>query len=222
MSNNKKTISINILSVLLILVSLFVAIIGSTNSWFTSMHHNGVELNIFIGGMKYELYQVEGTPKVEREVYTYDANKSNSMANKETSYVELEDEIIPESPVGLELLLKNDEEASSTSMYLRFTFSVYVLGVEKDNCLNSTTIAGYDEPTETIPGFIKGEDNYYYLVLKNGTDSYKGTTFKGKTEVTLMTEFRIGLDEFLDLNGSESVRLELTIEASATDYLSVE
>ena len=216
MIRNKKTISINILSAILILISLFIVIVGQTNSWFTSVHYNGVRLDVFVGGLKYELYQVKDDSNNATEVYTYDANKNNQSP----SYVELEGEIKPEVPVDLELILKNDEIADSSSMYIKFMFKVYVLGVESDLEMAST-ISGFEEPTANKPGFIKGDDDYYYLVLKTGEDSYVGTKFEGQTDITLMQSFTIGMEEFLSLNGSESVRLELSVEASVTDYLSV-
>ena len=70
MIRNKKTISINILSAILILISLFIVIVGQTNSWFTSVHYNGVRLDVFVGGLKYELYQVKDDPNNPTEVYT--------------------------------------------------------------------------------------------------------------------------------------------------------
>ena len=57
MIKNKSTISINILSVLIILMSVFIAVVGSTNSWFTSKQENGVQIIINVGDLKLNLYQ---------------------------------------------------------------------------------------------------------------------------------------------------------------------
>ena len=57
MSKKTKNISINVLSVFIILVCLLFAVVGETNAWFTAEHQNGIQIVVDVGVLKLKVYQ---------------------------------------------------------------------------------------------------------------------------------------------------------------------
>lgn len=211
MIKNKKAISINMVSALIILICLFIGIVDKTNSWFTSSHKNGVEIVVNVGDLNLTVNQIKGD--VTTEIYTNSVNKDKQDAEK--SYVVLDSEIAPNVPVDLNLTLTNNEQQNSDSMYLCFALTLYAQGVTEDTII-PIEIAGFTAADTSVAGFVKSGD-YYYYATKSG-NTYTSAKFNGGETKTLLTSFTVSLDEFVKLNGSETVRLELEIKASSTVY----
>lgn len=212
MIKNKKAISINLVSALIILICLFIGIVDKTNSWFTSSHRNGVEIVVNVGDLNLTVNQIKGN--VKTEIYTNSVNQGKQDAEK--SYVMLDSEIAPNVPISLNLELTNNEQQYADSMYLCFALTLYAQGVTEDTII-PIEIAGFTPANTSVAGFVKSGD-YYYYALKTGDTTYKSVKFESGATKTLLTEFTVSLDEFLKLNGSETVRLELEINASSTQY----
>lgn len=220
MIKNKSTISINILSVLIILMSVFIAVVGSTNSWFTSKQENGVQIIINVGDLKLNLYQKtkdEETQQVTtKEIYTYEQNTTD----KTNKYIELSGPVIPGEDVALNLCLEN-KDIKSVPMYVRFKFELYLRDKTKD--IKIPVLLKVDG--ETGDASFGQKDNasindYYYY-----QDSGKNNVlFEKEASVDLMTHFKIDYDEMLKANGdinyfsSEAMYIKLTIEATLINW----
>ena len=116
------SISINILSVFLILTCLLLALVGPTNAWFTDEHRNGIYINVTVSNLKIKLYQHISGEDVE--IYTYDKNEENAADNDESTglqFVEVDGRINQDENVNIQLKLKNEDEGE-TSVYIRFRF----------------------------------------------------------------------------------------------------
>jgi len=214
MTKKSTTISINILSVFIILVCFCIGVVGYTNSWFSTTQKNGVQIIVDVGEMKLQLYQKLATQT--NTIYTYDENQENGTTN----YVVLDDEIIPDVLTDLNLVLSN-EDRGSASMFLRFKFELFVRGVSVDRSI-PIEIEGFAQPGESSNGFVKrivDGETYYYYQNDNGTNE---KFEKGATEISLLTGFKVTYDTVLNnsylSSGSESVYIKLTIDASAADW----
>ena len=210
MIKNKKAISFNIVSIFIILICLFVGIIGQTNAWFKS-EQNNIEITVVVGSLNFKLYHDSITE--ENEIYTNNVNNVET----EPSYIPLSGEIVPDKPVDLNLILANEEDSSSPDMYIKFNFKLYAQGLSQDTEI-ATTLLGFANPTTDTAGFVKDAEGYYHYAKQNGV-SYTSVAFKGGTNTTLMTKFKVSLEEFLKLKGSETVKIDLVIETSTTAYL---
>ncbi len=210
MIKNKKAISFNIVSIFIVLICLFVGIIGQTNAWFKT-EQNNIEMTVIVGGLNFKLYHDSITE--ENEIYTNYANSVEAVP----SYIPLSGEIVPDKPVDLNLILANEEDVSSPDMYIKFSFKLCARGLSKDTEI-ATTLLGFENPTTDIAGFVKDTEGYYHYAKQNG-GSYTSVAFKGGTNATLMTQFKVSLEEFLKLKGSETVKIDLIVEASTTAYV---
>lgn len=210
MTKKRANFSINVISVLIVLISLFIGIVGYTNAWFTSEHNNGVQIVVDVGNLKLTLYQGS------REVYS---NAQN--ANETTkSYIQIEDDkrIIPNEKFNLNLTLKNEDQGS-TSMYVRFKFELYVRGVA-DDTLIPTTIEGFVQPTQNSNGFVYNNDGYYYYKTAGGALAYFA---QGTNNATLMNGFTVDYSSFINsnyerINTAGSVYIKLIVQGSVTSW----
>ena len=209
MWKTKKSLSINILSVIVILISLFACSFYGVNSWFSQSHNNGVEIFVDLADLMINVYQKEGgtnrllTPMLEPE---------------NVSYVNLSAKIIPDQAVGLEMILGNDE-AGSSPVFVRFKFNLYVRGVDQDREM-STQIIGYLQQTASSEGFkYNEEDGYYYYSDKQGNP----TKLASGATVSMMSGFVVGYDDMVnsgqlsDLNG-DLVYVVLTVDANIAGW----
>lgn len=209
MWKTKKSLSINILSVMVILISLFACSFYGVNSWFSQSHNNGVEIFVDLADLMINVYQKEGgtnrllTPMLEPE---------------DVSYVNLSAKIIPDQAVGLEMILGNDE-AGSSPVFVRFKFNLYVRGVDQDREI-STQIKGYLQQTASSEGFkYNEEDGYYYYSDKQGNP----TKLASGATVSMMSGFVVDYDDMVnsgqlsDLNG-DLVYIVLTVDANIAGW----
>ncbi len=220
MIKSKSTISINILSVLIILMSVFIAIVGSTNAWFTSKQENGVQIIINVGDLKLNLYQktkdAETQEVTTKEIYTYEQNTTDKTNN----YIELNGPIIPGEDIALHLSLEN-KDVKSVPMYVRFMFELCVRDKTKDVKI-PVTLKVEGETGDASFGQKENasiNDYYYY---QDG--SKNNVLFDKEASVDLMTHFKIDYDEMLKANGdinyfsSEAMYIKLTIEATLINW----
>ena len=221
MLKRKTSISINIVSVLIILVSLFMCYVGKTNAWFTSMHKDGVEIIVNVGDLKLNLYQKFAEDDI-RAVYTYKDNNKEGATEKK--YISLSQKIIPGSPVNLNLILKNEDQGSA-AMFLRFKFELFARG-ETEDTLIPTKIDGMNEKFE-YKNYVENDVNsgYYYYKKSTAKESENGVFAQNAQGLDLMTSFVVDYDKLFDGNSlthamSETVYIKLTIDASVTDWLS--
>ena len=213
----KKTnsISINILSVFVILICVFLTCVGGTNSWFTS-HVNNVEILVDIGDLKLSVYQDINSVKTklitnQEEAEKYDGPKSN--------YVVLNKSIAPDEEIDLILTLSN-EDAGTSSMYIRYKLEVYSRGVDGDTLLD-VNLNGYTEPStegQGQAGFVYDQaSGWYYYKDKNSTSN---ALFAKDATASLMTSFTIPYSNFVETDGdriitnSDTVYLKLIVDAS--------
>lgn len=217
MIKRKSSISINIVSALIILISLFIGIVGNTNAWFTSEHKEGVQIIVSVGDLKLNLYQKFTGDIKEYPVYTYAEN--NKETTTEKKYVSLDKKIIPDAENDLQLILKN-EDAGSASMYLRFKFELFARGLDEDTLI-PTTLGGIDACFNYVEP-VEGDVNSGYYYYQNNNNN---TLFTKGTSVSLMTDFVVEFEDLVSSSGkllnisSETLYIKLTIDASITDWL---
>jgi len=216
MIRKSKTISINILSVSIILICLLLSCVGYTNAWFTSNKQDGVKIIVEVGSLKLNLYQNIGGENVRIL-----SNKDDPDANANQYIVLNEDDgISPDEEINVTLIIANDDTASA-SMYLRYKFEVYIHGTTSDTLLNST-IADYLPQTEEQKGFAPGGDGYYYYRDEAGENAL----FKKGTSATIMESFTIPYEEFIEADGSlklvnsDTIYVKLIIDASSSSTFS--
>ena len=70
MIKKTKSISINIVSVIIILTCLLLGLVTPTNAWFTDQHHDGIYINVTVSNLNFKLYQFISGEDVE--IYTYE------------------------------------------------------------------------------------------------------------------------------------------------------
>ena len=235
MIKKTKSISINILSVFIILMCLLIGVVGNTNAWFTSEHQNGIQIVVDVGDLKLKLYQNSIDENGNNLVYTYEENTENET----DKYVSLSKEIVPDVSNSLTLILSNEDKGSA-SMYVRFKFELYLRnrGTTADTKIAST-ISGYTAQASDKDGFrYNSADGYYYYQSSTGASSTSfsndyNTKLEKTKNATLLTSFTvpyIGMTDydgttflpgFVDasgnlVNGSETLYIKLTVEASVT------
>lgn len=217
MKKKTNSISINVLSVLVILVCLLLTIVTPVNSWFGDYSNNGVIVSVDIGDLKLKLYQ--NSVADANEVYSNNVNNdyiSDNSNQTQPKYLVLNGEIVAGEPVDLMLILAN-RDLGSASMYVRFKFEIYVRGASGDTKINGVTLIGYDVPNATVNGFVEDiSTGYYYYKNSSGENALLG---KGQS-TTLMKKFQIPLSCFVGDDGTmiysncESVYFKLVIDAS--------
>ena len=218
MTRKKTSISINLLSVLIILMSVFIGIVGQTNSWFTASHENGVQIIVNVGDLKLNLYQKIGSN--ENIVYSYAENDKETTTEKK--YITLSQAILPDEQVDLQLILKN-EDLGSASMYLRFKFELFACGADSDRLI-PTELIGVDEGFILREEILNDVNSGYYYYSEDGTTC---GLFKQNTEgVNLMTDFVVNYEDMFSDSGellniaSETLYVKLTVDASVNSWLS--
>lgn len=209
MLKKEKSLSINILSVLLILISLFACYFYGVNAWFSQTHNNGVEIYIDFADLMINVYQKEnGNNRLITPISETDS----------PSFINLSGGIVPDEEKSLELILGNDN-AGSSPVFVRFKFELYVRGVEQDKCIASE-IYGVDAQTATSEGFkFDEETGYYYYSDKAGNP----TKVASGAIVTMMTGFIVDYENLLasgDLFNlsSESMYVVFTIDANLSGW----
>ncbi|MBR4998387.1 MAG: hypothetical protein IKY10_00765 [Clostridia bacterium] len=220
MLKKNSSISINILSAFIILISLLLCVVGDANAWFTSQHKEGVQIIVSVGDLKLNLYQ-KISASVTNQVYTYEDNNKEGATDKK--YVSLSKKIVPDEQVDLELILKNEDKGSS-AMYLRFKFELFARGENEDKLIQ-TKLVGTDSHFKYKEIEQNNEDSgyYYYKTATSGTS--KNAKFEqNDAGISLMTDFVVEYSSLLNgenlINiSSESLYIKLTIDASITDWL---
>ena len=213
MIKRTKSISINILSVFIILICVFMGVVGKTNSWFTAKHQDGVQIEVVIGNLLLKIYQITGTNgENSREIYS---DQKNAELKTDTQYVELSGEIKPDTDITLNLKLANEDQGA-TSMYVKFKFEVFKRGTLSDENLYAT-IKGFDAPTQNTKGFVKNGDYYYYQNTSGNVQMEKNET------AIMMQSFSIPYSSFLDdngdiANGSDTIYIKLTVDTSISNW----
>lgn len=218
MTNRGKTISINILSVFIILVSVLFAVVGQTNSWFTAEDKNGIEIVVDVGDLRLAVYQVE-TAKLTNYVPNdndkiLNDEENGALAAASRKYIELESgELIPEEWMTVNLVLSNNDQGAA-SMYVKFKFELFKRGLNGDEKVE-IIIDGYDKNTSKN-GFVQ---NGEWLCYQN--TSGQNVEFPRGNQVVLMKTFKIPYSSFVDtttgnfkLGNSETLYAKLTIHAS--------
>ena len=224
MIKRTKSISINIISVLIILVCLSLGVLGSTNAWFTDTFKQGVQIEIVVANLNLRVYQKEGT--TEREINTIAENTKVETDNDNSTnpqYVSVSGEFEPDVPVGLQLILKN-EDIGSASMYVRFKLQMFKRGVSSDvevpiEVGGNGILEGYTKGFMKVAGDSSG---YYYYQDSTKTN----VTFDTGETAIMMQNFTVPYTSFIDsagnmlITGSDTVYLKLTVEASINNDFS--
>ena len=220
MLKKTKSISLNILSIFTILISLLCAIVGSSSSWFTSQHNKGIKLVVTVNDLNLHVFQARKAGNVELKTKLENANANETSPE----YIEYEGDsglIEPDGDYGLNLYISNSE-AGTPAIYVRFKFFVYANGVDIDTNM-PCTVSGADA-TAGAKGFVYS-NGYYYLKESSAANAKNATVAQGTTQ-TLFTHFNVPLSSFMDdngsfvINGGETLKFELQIEASVTDFVS--
>lgn len=231
MKNRTATFSMNVLSALLVLMSLLLCVVNPVNSWFKIEHNQGVQISVMVGNLKLKVYQnavptdeeLEANP-TKNEIFT---NKINTDEKTSTpQYITLGGEIKPDEPVSLTLILAN-KDAGSASMYVRFKFEVYVRKINSSNdpeheLLQGVEVSGFDEPEGTTNGFVKNGDYYYYQKSSTGAfNNSNNVKFAKGEDVVMFTHFTVPYSAFVDtstgelkIKNSESVYIKLIVDGS--------
>lgn len=208
MIKNKNSISINVLSVLVILMSLLLIVVNPVNAWFTDAKQNGIAIEVELGNLNLKLYQ--NSIADANEILT---NADNGKATTK-KYIALNQEIVPDVEVPLNLILANKDQGSA-SMYVRYKFALYQRGVSQDKEI-TTEIIGFTAKTDEAGGFVKNDDGFYYYQDKTGAN----TLFIKNASATLLTHFVVPYSQFMDANGniliknSETIYIKLIVQAS--------
>lgn len=222
MIKQSKKISINIVSVLVILMTLLLSAITTANAWFSEMHKDKILINVSIKHINFQLFQItkNGSEDVKTEIFTNLGNEefdSDTDATTKSQYIMLDGKISHDQPVGLHLVLENNNKGQS-AMYMKFKFELFLRGIDEDE-LVSTTIDGFTEATATTQGFVKDENGYYYY-KESSLEGASNAMFGQSASTTLMTSFTVPYSSFVDNDGnllitnSDTIYIQLTIEAS--------
>ena len=226
MLKKSKSISINILSVFIILTCLLLGLVAPTNAWFTDHHNNGILIGVTVGNLNLKLYQITKNAQsqdVETEILTNlknEINDTDADASTTVQYISLGGKISPDQAVTLNLKLKNTDKGES-SMYVKFKFELYLRGTTADT-LVPTTISGFTAPTSTAKGFVKGTGDYYYYKATSAANAANAQFAKNESAM-LMTSFTVPYSSFIDANGnmliknSDSVYIKFSVEASESE-----
>ena len=208
---------INLFTVVTLLLTLLISSIGVAHAWFVTSHEKGLQIIMKLGEMKVSLYQ-----KVAGQDVLIKTNKKNAT-DDEPSYITLEkEEIIPDETNNLILILENDDIGAGT--YLRFKFEIFTQKVKYDEASQKYIKDEINIPLNLIcgEGVVKSGD-YYYYGIADGEGNLTDSTFFEKTSedpvrLTLMNGFIVPYSSFNLLEGSETVKLVLTIEGSSVKY----
>lgn len=212
MKKLQKNSQLYILSVMTVLIILSLAVVGITNSWFTSGENKKIEMVINIGQIDIGVYQVKSDGS-EVLINTNQANQSSSSP----SYVDLTDEtnsreIIPDQNYTLNLILKNNDEGNQ-SLYLRYKIELYACNNGEDILLHPT-ISGFTVPSAGANGFVYDEtDGYYYYRNSAGENQ----TYNSMADDSIIGTFSIPYSDFAftdnysTINGN-NLKLVLTVE----------
>ncbi len=197
--------SIFALTALVLLIS-FISPLITSNSWFTSKGYNiQCEINI---GANIAIYQNIGGS--ENDVTT--SINANNVVNLTftNSNGESVTMVEPDEQYGLNLLIKNNESAATTSG-LRFKIQFYACGATNE--LLNASILGFTSPTSTAGGFAQSADGWVYYQNNSGTT----IAFASNTTATILTHFSIPYADFYakNLNGN-NLKMILTIENATT------
>lgn len=220
MMKEKKAISINILSVLIILTTLLLFVIHPTGAWFSDSHLNEIKINATVANMKLQLFQItkdESNADVETEILTNIENAEIDQSDPTKSqYIELKGKISHDQKVELKLVLENNNKGKS-AMCVKFKFELFVRGSAEDKLIN-TTIDGFVQPTATTKGFVKDADGFYYYKDSSNANA-ENALFERDTSVQLMSSFTVPYSSFADgegnliLTNSDTIYIQLTVEA---------
>lgn len=220
MKKQTKSISINVLSALIVLMSLLIGIVGSANAWFTAEHKNGIYIQMEIGDLKLKLYK--NSVAKSNLIYTYEENQEVEEANK--SFIPLSGEIQPDIFNSLDIILSN-EDAGSASMYVRYKLEMYRRSYETEaDKLVPINVTQYVPTNNSENRFRTHSDGYCYYQTATGAtaqtySSSNNAKLSKNTIAQLFTGFTVPYSSFIDENGklidgSDSLYLKLTIEAS--------
>ena len=195
MIRKQRSSPIIILSVAIVLMSLFLSVVGFSNSWFAvsmdSTDTSGIRVELNISSqLAWNVYQ--RTDSTDRKL-------------GEDSYIELSGEIVPDTEYPVTLVLK-EEDLSNNTAYLRYKIDFVTH--------NGTTISPVTiNLQENEENLVKDDDGYYYY----RSNSANAELPKG-AELILMESFSIPLETFDSLQNSESIKIVLTVEASDTAF----
>ena len=244
MKTKSTTISINALSVLVILMCLLLSVIAPVNSWFRDSHENGVQIIVDVGTLNLKVYQnalpTESemqTNPTKNEIFSnetntkYETDKNEDQTdNTKTNpqYIALGGEIKPDTAVPLKLILANKDEGSA-SMYVRFKLEVYARGFSGDTLLEGVTLSGYDVPLanatqdESAGGFVfNSADGYYYYqsytTETNFSNSNNARFAKDEDEI-MLTHFTVPYSAFVCMENDNPNYGEFIIKNSDTVYI---
>ena len=217
MKRFQKYSQLKILTVMILLLSIFMAIIGITNSWFTSGENKKIEIEVHIGQIDIELYQVK-TDGTEVLINTNEDNQTVTTP----SYIDITDgtdsrEIVPDQNYTLNLVLRNSDEGNQ-SLYVRYKIELYACGNNYDILLHPN-ISGYTTPTGNSNGFVYDPtDGYFYYRNNEGENQ----TLTSQDDATLIGSFMIPYSDFAfagnysTINGN-NLKLVLTVEGYDVD-----
>ena len=246
MKTKTTSISINVLSVLTILMCLLLCVITPTNSWFMDSHNDGVQILVDVGTLKLKVYQNSvpteselATNPTKNEIFSnvtnsnYETDKNEDQTeNTKTNpqYISLGGEIKPDTAVPLTLILANKDEGSA-SMYVRFKLEVYSRGITADTLLEGVTLSGYNAPLsegtelESAEGFVfNSADGYYYYQTYTTSTQFSNANnarfAKGEDEI-MLTSFTVPYSAFVcvEENDENYEYGEFIIKNSDTIYI---
>ena len=214
---SSKSIPITLMMAAVALLSLLLLSIQVGHAWFTISHYNGIKIMVQLNEMKLELYQTINDQKIL-------INKTKENLNSdEPSYITLEkDWIVADEFNKLELSLVTDDDGAGT--YLRYKLEIFAVSVEFNN--ETSKYEKVETPIDVIvecsESFVK-DGNYYCYGTADAEGNLTDSTMFEKTgeeavEVSLLTGFIVPYSSYMELEGSESVKIILTIEGSDTKY----
>lgn len=223
-------ISINIVSVFIILISVFVVSIGKVNAWFTAGNYKAIEITATVGNLDVNLYQYESIEDMNAEIDANNPEKGSKIITIETnekeetnpkSYVDFSGEIKPDQPIDLMLKIKNND-LGSASMYVRFKIELFSRNPSED-VLIPIEISGVQECKADSYGFVKGDEGWWYYQY-NVTDGVYNSTnnveFGKGAEATLSTGIKIPYSSFVESNNnlklinSDTLFIKITVNGS--------
>ena len=221
MIKRTKNISINIMSALIILITILLACVSSTNSWFTQTKEHGVRVDLVVADLNLQVYQLIDS----NETKIYATQKTNDYGSEnQTSgvpqYLVLKDEIRPDEFVPITLTLKN-EDAGSSSLYVRFKMELYRRTLNGDVLVPIEVVPGGIAENKTSGFGVKDGDDSGYCYYQNG--SQENTLFATGESAVMLTKFKVPYTSFIDASGdmliknSETCYMKIVVEASLND-----
>ena len=218
MIKRTKNISINIISVFVILITVLLACVSSTNAWFTQTKQNGIKVEVVVANLNLQLYQTINSSEVK--ILTTVKNSEYETDDKDSTqpqYLTLSGKIMPDEFVPITLTLKN-EDAGTSSMYVRFKMELYRRTINGDEFVPIEIMAG-GIPNGKTAGFgLKNDDSSGYCYYQNNQQI--NTMFEKETSAIMLTQFKVPYTSFIDANGnmlivdSETCYIKIIVEAS--------